>query len=61
MLYFGDKKMDKKTEKMRQEAYESLPPIIKDSLTPEEREMFLTAEQWPDSLFIKLDEFMTKE
>ena len=53
--------MDKKTEKMRQEAYESLPPIIKDSLTPEEREMFLTAEQWPDSLFTKLDEFITKE
>lgn len=53
--------MDKKTLKMRQEAYESLPPIIKDSLTPEEKELFLTAEQWPDSLFAKLDEFITKE
>ncbi|WP_165477779.1 hypothetical protein [Desulfobacter hydrogenophilus] len=53
--------MDKKKEKMRQEAYESLPPNIKDSLTPEEKEMFLTAEQWPDSLFLKLDEFITEE
>ncbi|WP_320042885.1 hypothetical protein [uncultured Desulfobacter sp.] len=53
--------MDKKTEKIRQEAYESLPHIIKDSLTPEEKELFLTAEQWPDSLFAKLDEFITKE
>lgn len=53
--------MDKKTEKVRQEAYESLPPAIKESLTPEEKEMFLTAEQWPDSLFTKLDEFITKD
>lgn len=53
--------MDKKTEKMRHEAYESLPPIIKESLTSEEKELFLTAEQWPDDLFTKLDEFITKE
>ncbi|NWH04891.1 hypothetical protein [Desulfobacter latus] len=53
--------MDKKIEKVRQEAHESLPPSIKDSLTPEEKEMFLTAEEWPDSLFSKLDEFITKE
>ena len=53
--------MDKKTQKERQEAYESLPPGIKESLTPEEKEFFLTAEQWPDSLFAKLDEFITKD
>nr|WP_320014163.1 hypothetical protein [uncultured Desulfobacter sp.] len=53
--------MDKKIEKIKQEAYESLPPNIKESLTPEEKEIFLTAEQWPDSLFIKLDEFIIKE
>jgi hypothetical protein len=64
-LYSKDKKemnkMDKKIEKVRQEAYESLPPAIKESLTPEEKELFLTAEQWPESLFTKLDEFITKE
>jgi hypothetical protein len=54
-------KMDKKPEKVRQEAYESLPPAIKESLTPEEKELFLTAEEWPESLFTKLDEFITKE
>jgi hypothetical protein len=53
--------MDKKTKKIRQEAYESLPPNIKESLTPEEKEIFLTAEQWPDSLFTKLDEFIIEE
>ena len=52
--------MDKKKEKARQEAYESLPPSVKESLTPEEKEIFLTAEQWPDSLFTKLDEFISK-
>ena len=34
---------------------------IRESLTPEEKEMFLTGEQWPDSLFTKLDEFIIKE
>ena len=53
--------MDEKTEKIRQEAYESLPPNIKESLTPEEKELFLTAEQWPDSLFTKLEEFIIEE
>ncbi|MGM0656925.1 MAG: hypothetical protein ACQETR_16665 [Thermodesulfobacteriota bacterium] len=53
--------MNKKIEKVRQEAYENLPPIIKENLTPEEKELFLTAEEWPDSLFSKLDEFITKE
>jgi len=53
--------MNKKIEKVRQEAYENLPPGIKENLTPEEKELFLTAEEWPDSLFSKLDEFITKE
>jgi len=53
--------MDKKIKKVRQEAYESLPPGIRESLTPEEKEMFLTAEQWPDSLFAKLDEFICED
>ncbi len=53
--------MDKKIEKERKEAYESLPPGIRESLTPEEKKLFLTAEQWPDSLFTKLDEFIIKD
>ena len=53
--------MDKKTEKERQIAYESLPPAIRESLTPEEKEQFLTAEEWPEALFAKLDEFIVKE
>ncbi|MGD9826493.1 hypothetical protein [Desulfobacter sp.] len=53
--------MDKKIDKTRQEAYESLPPGIRESLTPEEKELFLTGEQWPDSLFTKLDEFIIKD
>ena len=48
--------MNKKLKKEREEAYESLPPVIKESLTTEEKEMFLTAEQWPDTLFNKLAE-----
>ena len=53
--------MDKKTEKERKAAFDSLPPAIKDSLTPEETEIFLTAEEWPDDLFEKLDEFIVKD
>ena len=53
--------MDKKTQKERQIAFESLPPVVRDSLTPEEKEMFLTAEEWPEELFAKLDEFIIKE
>ena len=53
--------MDKKIKKEKQEAYDSLPPSIKESLTPEEKELFLTADQWPETLFAKLDEFIVKE
>ncbi len=48
----------KKIDKERQMAYNSLPPGIKESLTPEEKELFLNAEQWPDTLFEKLEEFI---
>ena len=50
-----------KIDKERQEAYNSLPPGIKESLTQEEKELFLNAEHWPDSLFTKLEEFIIKE
>jgi len=53
--------MDKKNLKERKFAFESLPPAIRESLTPEERETFLTAEEWPEELFEKLDEFIIKE
>ncbi len=53
--------MDKKTQKERRMAFESLPPAIRESLTTEEQELFLTAEQWPEELFAKLDEFIIKE
>ena len=53
--------MDKKTLKEREEAFESLPPAIRDNLTQEEKEMFLTAEQWSEDLFEKLDEFIVKD
>ncbi|WP_022668813.1 hypothetical protein [Desulfospira joergensenii] len=53
--------MDKKNLKERKEAFESLPPVIRESLTQEEKEVFLTAEQWPEELFNKLDEFIVKE
>jgi len=56
-------KMDdkKKMNKERQIAYESLPPSLKDNLTEEEKQLFLFSEEWPESLFEKLDEFIIKE
>ncbi len=51
----------KKIDKERQMSYDSLPPSIKESLTEEEKELFLHAEQWPDSLFKKLEEFIVKD
>ncbi|MCD4675215.1 MAG: hypothetical protein K8S18_04365 [Desulfobacula sp.] len=54
-------KNKKKTDKERQMAYDSLPPSIKENLTEEEKQLFLSAEQWPDSLFEKLEEFIIKE
>lgn len=44
----------------RQEAFNSLPPAIKNSITPEEQEIFLTSDVWPDSLCDKLSEFIFK-
>jgi len=51
----------KKILKERQISYDSLPLNIKENLTPEEKELFLYAEQWPDSLFEKLEEFIIKD
>lgn len=52
---------NKKQDDERKMAYDSLPPSIKENLTEEEKQLFLHAEQWPDSLFEKLEEFIIKE
>jgi len=52
-------KKQAKVDLERKQAFESLPPNIKKRLTKEEQELFLTAEEWPDSLFEKLKEFIT--
>lgn len=51
----------KKIDKERQMSYDALPLNVKESLTEEEKELFLYAEEWPDSLFEKLEEFIIKE
>ncbi len=51
----------RKPDKERQQSYDSLPPSVKESLTEEEKQAFLFEEQWPESLFEKLDEFIIKE
>ncbi|MCK5100680.1 MAG: hypothetical protein KAR45_21395 [Desulfobacteraceae bacterium] len=49
-----------KVDPERKQAFESLPPNIKKRLTDEEKELFLNSEEWPDSLFEKLKEFIIK-
>ena len=51
----------KKIDRERQVSWDSLPPVIKESLSEEEKELFLYAEEWPESLFEKLEEFIVKE
>ena len=50
-----------KPDPERKEALESLPPHIRDHLTEEEVELFLYSEEWPDSLFEKMNEFIIKD
>lgn len=45
----------------RSEAFSSLPPHIRESLTQEEKDAFLHSEIWPESLFAKLEEFMISD
>lgn len=51
----------RKIDKERQMSWDSLPPAIKESLSEEEKELFLYEKEWPDSLFEKLEEFIVKE
>ena len=51
-------KENKKIDQERQMSYDSLPPSIKESLTDEEKQIFLYEEEWPESLFEKMEEFI---
>jgi len=42
----------------RKMAFESLPPHVRENMTPEEVELFLYAKQWPEYMFKKFDEFI---
>jgi len=53
--------MKKKIDKERQISFDSLPPNIRENMTDEEKELFLYAEEWPESLFDKLEGFIVKE
>lgn len=58
----GKNKIQKeKPDPERKGALESLPPHIRDSLTEEEVDLFLYSEEWPDSLFEKMNEFIVKD
>lgn len=52
-------KLCKKNDE-RMEAFKSLPPAIKNAITPEEQEIFLKSDVWPESLCEKLSEFLFK-
>jgi hypothetical protein len=45
----------------RKKAFKSLPPHIREQMTQEEIDLFLYAEEWPEALFQKLDEFIVKD
>lgn len=53
------KKGSKKNDE-RLEAFNSLPPAIKNSITADEQEIFLNSDVWPESLCEKLSEFIFK-
>ncbi len=57
----SDNKKQKKVDQERKQAFESLPPNVKARLTDEEKDLFLTSEEWPDELFDKLKEFIINE
>jgi len=51
-------RLSKKDKQERQQAFDSLPLSIKQQLDPEEKELFLHGETWPEPLFEKLKEFI---
>ncbi len=54
----SSKNRTKRLEHERKMAFESLPPHISENMTEEEKELFLYAEEWPESMFKKFDEFI---
>lgn len=54
----GKNNISKKERDERAMALKSLPPSVRNSLTDEEKDLFLNAEVWPDSMFEKLSEFI---
>lgn len=53
-------KANDRNKENRMEAFMSLPPAIRNTLTKEEQEIFLNSEVWPESLCEKLSEFLFK-
>ena len=56
-----NKVQKKEPDPERKGAFESLPPHVRESLTEEEADLFLFGEEWPDSLFEKMTEFIVKD
>ncbi|MBI9090501.1 MAG: hypothetical protein JEZ12_14895 [Desulfobacterium sp.] len=54
-------KKAQKTDAQRTMALKALPPHIREQLTEEETELFLNGEEWPESMFEKLGEFIIPE
>ncbi len=54
-------KKAQKTDSQRAMALKALPPHIREQLTEEETELFLTGEEWPEAMFEKLGEFIIPE
>jgi hypothetical protein len=54
-------KNKKKIDMERQISFDSLPASIRETMTEEEKQLFLYAEEWPESLFDKLEEFIVKD
>lgn len=56
----GKNSITKKDREERAMALQSLPPSVRNNLTDEEKDLFLNAEVWPESMFEKLSEFIVK-
>ena len=53
-----EKELGKKVDPQRRMALESLPPHLREQMTPEEVELFLHADVWPETLMKKMEEFI---
>ncbi len=52
------KTLEPKVDPQRRMALESLPPHLREQMTPEEVDLFLHAEAWPETLMKKMEEFI---